>query len=240
MLGMPTVPRLIELVARHDGVPGWRATLRHGENVVEAYARAGWDITRWRQVQTTPTGFRLVADVQPSRSPGRPGALGAHSGRAAVDPGLDENDIAGAHRHQRAASYAVITSDRGVLLTQLSQRTNAAGQWNLPGGGIDPGEGPLTALHREVHEETGQRIDRVRFVDVVTGHWVGRAPSGRVEDYHAIRLIHTARCPEPTDPVVHDVGGSTAAAAWVPVADLADVPIAPTIAEVLDLLVTRD
>lgn len=32
------------------------------------------------------------------------------------------------------------------------------GELQLPGGGIDPGEQPIAALHREVREETGWRI----------------------------------------------------------------------------------
>ena len=34
----------------------------------------------------------------------------------------------------------------------------------LPGGGIDPGESPITALHREVYEETGWLIAAPRRV----------------------------------------------------------------------------
>jgi hypothetical protein len=52
-------------------------------------------------------------------------------------------------------------------------------------------------------------------LDIHTQHWVGRAPSGRLEDFHAVRIIFTAHCTSPTDPVVHDVGGSTADVRWV-------------------------
>jgi 8-oxo-dGTP pyrophosphatase MutT (NUDIX family) len=34
-----------------------------------------------------------------------------------------------------------------------------AGQWALPGGRLDPGEGPLEAALREVDEEIGLRLD---------------------------------------------------------------------------------
>jgi hypothetical protein len=37
-----------------------------------------------------------------------------------------------------------------------------------------------------------------------------------VEDFHAVRLVYRATCADPTDPVVHDQGGTTAAARWVP------------------------
>lgn len=37
------------------------------------------------------------------------------------------------------------------------------GEFQLPGGGIDQNESPIAALHREVMEETGYRIGRVRF-----------------------------------------------------------------------------
>ena len=118
-------------------------------------------------------------------------------------------------------------------MTELSERTNAAGLWNLPGGGLDPGEQPIDAVIREVHEETEQRVSAVELLTVMTRHWVGRAPSGRVEDFHAVRLFHSAHCPEPTDPVVLDVGGSTSAARWVPETDLASQPLASSVPEAL-------
>jgi ADP-ribose pyrophosphatase YjhB (NUDIX family) len=117
---------------------------------------------------------------------------------------------------QRVAAYAVVLSTRGLLATEFSDRTAAPGGWGLPGGGIDPGEEPADAVLREVHEETAQRVRVGELMQVQSSHWVGRAPNGRVEDFHAVRLIYHAECPEPSDPRVLDVGGTTASARWVP------------------------
>ena len=55
----------------------------------------------------------------------------------------------------RAGVYAILPLGREVLLTHQAAPVP---EFQLPGGGIDPGESPLAALHREVFEETGWRI----------------------------------------------------------------------------------
>ncbi|HCQ64183.1 MAG TPA: NUDIX hydrolase [Rhodobacteraceae bacterium] len=55
----------------------------------------------------------------------------------------------------RTGAYAILPRDGGVLLTHQDAPVP---EFQLPGGGIDPGESPLRALHREVLEETGWHI----------------------------------------------------------------------------------
>ena len=55
----------------------------------------------------------------------------------------------------RPGAYAVIRRGGDVLLTE---QADPGPEIQLPGGGMDPGESPLAALHRECLEETGWRI----------------------------------------------------------------------------------
>lgn len=55
----------------------------------------------------------------------------------------------------RSGVYAILPRGHDVLLTHQARPEP---EFQLPGGGIDPGESPLHALHREVLEETGWRI----------------------------------------------------------------------------------
>lgn len=63
----------------------------------------------------------------------------------------------------RPGAYAIITRGRHILLTHQDIGYE---EIQLPGGGIDPGEGPITALHREAYEETGWKIAPVRKLGV--------------------------------------------------------------------------
>lgn len=53
---------------------------------------------------------------------------------------------------ERAGAYAVILHGDQLLVTEESGQQV---EIQLPGGGIDPGESPIQALHREAAEETG-------------------------------------------------------------------------------------
>ena len=67
----------------------------------------------------------------------------------------------------RPGAYAILPRADKILVT--FQRATIPGLWDeiqLPGGGIDPGEGPIQALHREVFEETGFRIANPRKLGV--------------------------------------------------------------------------
>ena len=119
-------------------------------------------------------------------------------------------------RHQRIGAYAIVLSQRGILGTVNSIATPAPGSWALPGGGVDAGESPSDAVLREVYEETGQEVVIDRVLSLESEHWVGRSMAGTLEDFHALRVIYGATCKAPSDPVVHDVGGSTFRADWVP------------------------
>lgn len=60
----------------------------------------------------------------------------------------------------RPGAYAVLLSGDRVLMTEQALDTHVEVQ--LPGGGVDPGEAPIPALHREVWEETGHRCRIIR------------------------------------------------------------------------------
>ena len=123
-------------------------------------------------------------------------------------------------RLQRIAAYALIVRDRRILLTRISPRGHHAGEWTLPGGGIDHGEPPAEALAREVREECGVACEVGALLDVHDLHFAGTAPSGRHEDYHGIHLIFAGTVAADAEPEVVEVDGTTDAVGWVPLADV--------------------
>lgn len=204
--------------------------LLHGQDPSRVLAEQGWASIGLIGLHGPDPARRLSLDFRVRRA--RP-----------VDPSLgpvrtevDQNAAADAVTVQRVSGYAVVRSSRGVLLTCASSRTSTQGQWGLPGGGLEPGESADEAAVREVWEETGQSIELQQPLQVLTDHWIGRAPDGRVENFHAVRIVYAARCERPSEPIVHDIGGTTESARWVTEDDLAGLRLTGWVRPLLDAL----
>lgn len=220
----------IRCVAAADGAALCSTDLAHGEDPHHAVWQHGLSLIR--PLTADRVGATIVLTVLTA-----PHALHRYP-RVRRARGLDPDVVVAPGEEplvrQRVAAYAIVTSSRGVLGTEFSHQTHVGGHWGLPGGGVEDGEQPAEAVVREIAEETGQRVILGPLVDVQSDHWIGRAPNGVLEDFHALRLIYSAHCPEPSDPVVHDVGGTTAAAGWTPLADWRRTPWATGSKALLD------
>lgn len=205
LIGLFTDDPVIELV------------LGHGEHPDAALHRAGWIAGRPLRAECRDGDVMVTLEVRPVSPADTPPV-----DRMVVyeEPGTDEVPLI----RQRVGAYGIVLSERGLLGTVMSRLTGAPGAWNLPGGGLDAGEEPTAGLLREVHEETGQQVVPGRLLTLQSDHWIGRAPNGGLEDYHALRIIYSATCEKPSRPRVHDLGGSTARADWVPVKSWRRIP----------------
>ena len=61
---------------------------------------------------------------------------------------------------------ALVHDDEGRLLVVRRRNEPGAGRWSVPGGRVEPGESDLTAVRREVLEETGLHVT----VGLLRGH----------------------------------------------------------------------
>ncbi|WP_052024769.1 NUDIX domain-containing protein [Austwickia chelonae] len=218
------------------------ARLRHGQDPEDLLIRLGW------RVERPLRAIRLGADVlvefsvraAASCSPPTPWR---ELGPAAGATDVEKVDVV---RRQRVSAAVLVVADllqgigpggRSVLAARYSGTVvRWEGSWGLPGGGLDPGEEPAEAAAREAFEETGQDVQVGELAFVQSAHWVGRSPTGVLEDFHAVRLVYRGSCLRPVRPVVHDLGGTTAEAAWVELSRAGQLDWAPGPREQLTVL----
>jgi len=116
---------------------------------------------------------------------------------------------------------AVVIEDDQLLLVRRGHGP-AAGFWSVPGGRVEGGELLAEAVVRELAEET-----RLEGVCSELVGWVERIGDG----YHFVILDFMVTLLDPTaDPVA---GDDAAEAAWVPLHEVADRPLAEGLAEFL-------
>ena len=143
-------------------------------------------------------------------------------------------------RQQRVAVYGICRDVPGsgegtgsedgagrVLLVRAAPHLTVAGQWFLPGGGLDHGEHPVDGLRREFREETGLDIVPGPLLGIISDVFV--LPDGT--SLHTLRIIHGV---DGWSGVLRDeVGGSSDAARWVPVDQALTLPLRPYVRQAL-------
>lgn len=120
-----------------------------------------------------------------------------------------------------AAIVDDLESPRMLLAARRTRPLHLSGRWEFPGGKVDPGETPEEALHRELHEELGVRVE--------LGAEIGGPEHGTwaITDRHVMRLWFARVVDGDPQPLVeHDKLAWLAPGEWLDVPWLdADVPI---------------
>ncbi len=128
-----------------------------------------------------------------------------------------------AHR-VRIAAYALAIDDGHVLLARVARGYPNAGQWTLPGGGLEFGESPEDALNRELTEETGL----IGAVEQLVG--IGNVVLPATRERPAlqwIRILYRVRCSgEP----LAETDGSTDLASWISLDELGVIGVVELVA----------
>ena len=119
----------------------------------------------------------------------------------------------------RLAAYAFAVDDGRVLLCRIAPGYPGAGEWTLPGGGLDWGEHPEAGMHRELHEEAGLtgEIRGLLGVDSIVVEPPGRDP------IHSVRIVYDVHARG--EPRVTEVDGSVDLVRWIPLDEVGTLPV---------------
>ena len=126
----------------------------------------------------------------------------------------------------RLAAYAWIERGDAVLLCRIAGPDVAAGQWTLPGGGLEFGEDPVEGVLRELREETGL-VGTVGELLGVRSAILEPEMTKRGDRLHVVGVLY--RVEAVGAELVMEVDGSTDLAAWIPFTELEALPSVPLI-----------
>jgi 8-oxo-dGTP diphosphatase len=168
--------------------------------------------------RAAPWQDRAAGPVAPARSRHWP-----RSGRPGVRREYDHQPDAPAASCVAPCVFAAVRDIAGRLL--LVRRCDT-GDWELPGGHVDPGESASDAAVRETAEESGMTVEVTGLVGIYTdpGHVIADPRAGPVRQPFAV-CFHAR-------PLSGSPGGDqveTSEARWFSTGDIPALPIRPAV-----------
>ena len=143
---------------------------------------------------------------------------------------MPERSVPAEHpERQRLAAYGVCVDAQGnLLLARASSSLSIQGRWFLPGGGVDHGEHPADAVRREIEEESGLTVVLGPLLDVLSD--VRILPDAT--NLHTVRIIY--RVASWSGTLRAEQSGTTDAIGWFSKSELATLPLARYVVEVVE------
>jgi 8-oxo-dGTP diphosphatase len=117
-------------------------------------------------------------------------------------------------RPQKLVVAGLLCQGDRVLLARRRADQAHPGQWEFPGGKIEPGEAPTDALRRELREELAVDVEVGGIWDVLFH---------RYPDFDLLMLVYFCALVRGATPVPREV----AEVVWSPVAELMDYDVLP-------------
>lgn len=119
--------------------------------------------------------------------------------------------------------YAVPISCKGIVFEhgKVWLRSNERGEWELPGGKLDPGEQPEATVAREMLEELGVVVE----VGPVVHNYLYTVRASADESRGVFVAIYACKMLERTGAVEHEGEAGPAEFRQFAVADLDDLPM---------------
>lgn len=127
----------------------------------------------------------------------------------------------------RVRPTALIIQDDAVLLIEYNEAGHL--HYNLPGGGIEPGESVHEGLRRELREEAGIEIE-IGPLAFVYEYYPGCQSGDYASEQHGLHLIFNCKVPEGSIPVLPETPDlNQVAVKWVTLEQLASVVLYPNL-----------
>lgn len=106
----------------------------------------------------------------------------------------------GADYPVRRGAHGIACNDQGLIALARIERADGGVEYDLPGGGVDPGEADEAAMVREFMEETGLPVRAGPLVTRVRQYWRTDRNETRNADFQIFEVTVTGPPAQPTEP----------------------------------------
>lgn len=140
------------------------------------------------------------------------------------------------HQVRRISAYGLIIAEESILLSLLNRGPNK-GKWHLVGGGIEFGETPEVAFHRELIEEAGILLNvPPKLLTVLSAKYKYKNENHQDEDLQILGIIYYAPLDKKIECKKDSDGESSSGCRWFKIKEISEIQTTSFVTETLKIV----